>query len=132
YSPGSGTDIGDALLRARSLLAAQAQRSCNEIIVLLTDGDHNSGTSPAATIPTLQDEGITVLTVGVGNSISAGGEASLQSIATQTGGRYFRVASSFDLVGLFTRLASESTGSGLLARAPENIPANTTKELNVL
>lgn len=115
------TNIGGGLLAALGDLIAQSDRSCNEIIVLLSDGDHNCGTAPASVIPQLQDEGVTVLTVGVGSGISTSGQATLQSIASSTSGKYFRVANSFQLVSLYLRLVAESLGSGLLTQEPLSI-----------
>ena len=126
------TNIGGGLLAALGQITAQTQRSCNEIIVLLSDGDHNTGPPPRTVIPALRTAGVTVLTVGVGSNISTDGEMVLRDIATQTGGKFFRVASAFDLVGLFLRLVFESIGGGLLTRAPEVIASGETKEIPVL
>lgn len=125
---GGATNIGGGLQDALSQLTAQATRSCNEIIVLLSDGDHNTGPHPSTVIPSLQNENITVLTVGVGTGISVGGQATLQTVATQTGGKFFRVSSAPDLVGLFMQLSAESTGSGLLTRSPLTIGGGQTVE----
>lgn len=126
------TNIGGGLLAALGEITAESDRSCNEIIVLLSDGDQNTGTPPSAVIPQLQAEGVTVLTVGVGSGLSASGEATLQSVATQTGGKFFRVSNAFQLVGLFLRLAAESIGSGLLTNAPETIATGEDREIPIL
>ena len=123
------TNIGDGLLTSLGQITSQAMRSCNEIIVLLSDGDHNTGTPPFAALPTIQDERVTVLTVAVGSGISTDGEATLQNIASQTGGKFFRAASAFDLVGLFVRLVFESVGSGLLTRSPLDLASGESREV---
>lgn len=128
---GGATNIGSGLLTALAQLTTQANRSCNEIIVLLSDGDHNTGTDPISVIPTLQREGVTVFTIGLGASLSTTGEATLQRIASSTGGRYFRAATSFDLAGIFNALAGETTGAGLLTRAPRTTAPNQTTEVPV-
>jgi Mg-chelatase subunit ChlD/cytoskeletal protein CcmA (bactofilin family) len=125
------TNIGGGLLTALGQITAQPERSCNEIIVLLSDGDHNTGTLPSAAIPQLKAANVTVFAIGVGSGISTGGEATLQAIATETGGRFFRVSNASDLVALFLRLAFESTGSGLLTRAPESISSGEVKRIPV-
>ena len=112
------TNIGGGLLTALGQITSQPDRSCNEVIVLLSDGDHNIGTPPASVIGQLQAASVTVLTIGVGSGISASGEATLQNIANQTGGKYYRVSGAFSLVGVFLRLVMESIGNGLLAHAP--------------
>ena len=125
------TNIGGGLLTALAQITAQTDCSCDELIVLLSDGDHNTGTPPSAAIPSLQDAGIAVLTVGVGSGVSPTGQATLQNIATQTGGKFFRVANSFNLVGLFFRLVAESIGSGLLTRSPLSIASVESIEFPV-
>ncbi len=129
--PGDSTNIGGGLLTALGQFTSQSDRSCNEVIVLLSDGDHNIGTPPSGAIPALKSEGITVLTVGVGSGISTEGEAALQNIASQTGGRFFRVANSADLTNVFLQLSAETSGSGLLANAPESVLSNQVREFNV-
>ena len=126
------TNVGDGLFSALGELTSQSQRSCNEIIVLLSDGDHNTGTDPSFAIPLLRDECITVLTVGVGFGLSIGGEATLQSIASQTGGKFFRIASNFGLVSAFLRFVMESMGNGLLTRAPSVVGSSQTAGVPVL
>jgi uncharacterized repeat protein (TIGR01451 family) len=126
------TNIGGGLQAALNQITSQADHSCNNIIVLLSDGDHNTGTPPANVIPALQDEGVTVLSVGLGAGISSFGQATLQNVATQTGGKFYRVSNSADLVALFIQLSLENTGSGLLARAPEAINSGEVKESSVL
>ena len=126
------TNIGGGLQAALNQITAQVDHSCNNVIVLLSDGDHNIGTPPANVIPGLQDEGVTVLSVGLGAGISPSGQATLQNVATQTGGKFYRVSNAADLVTLFTQLSAETTGSGLLTRAPEAIHSGETKERNIL
>ncbi|HEV2912325.1 MAG TPA: VWA domain-containing protein [Pyrinomonadaceae bacterium] len=126
------TNIGGGLQAALNQITSQADHSCNNVIVLLSDGDHNTGTPPASVIPALQDEGVTVLSVGLGAGISAFGEATLQNVATQTGGKFYRVSNAADLIALFTQLSAETTGSGLLTRAPETVNSGQVKESSVL
>lgn len=128
---GGATNIGGGLVTALGQLTSQSSRSCNEIIVLLSDGDHNYGTAPSAAIPALQAAGVTVLTVGVGSGISTAGQAALQSVASATGGRYFSIANAGDVTSLFIRLAAETSGSGILARAPESIATGEVREIEV-
>jgi Mg-chelatase subunit ChlD len=132
-SLGGATNIGGGVQLALSQITSQTDRSCNEIIVLLTDGDHNCGTTPESVIPGLQDAGVTVLTVAVGSGISSFGEATLQNLASQTSGKFFRVANSFGLVGLFFELFLESSvkSNGLLARAPLAISSGQVKEIQI-
>jgi len=129
---GGATNIGGGLLTALGQITGQSQRSCNEIIVLLTDGDHNTGTAPLGVLPTIKDQRVTVFTVGLGAGISTSGQATLQTIANQTGGKYYQVASPGDVVGLFSRLAAETSGNGLLQQAPNPIAPGETKNIPIL
>ncbi|MGH9753919.1 MAG: VWA domain-containing protein, partial [Blastocatellia bacterium] len=132
-SAGGATNIGGGVLAGLGQITSQSDRSCNEIIVLLTDGDHNCGTAPGSTISALQDAGATVLTVGVGSGISGSGEASLQNLASQTSGKFFRVSNSFSLIGVFLQLLLESQvkSNGLLQRAPLAIQSGQVREIQV-
>jgi hypothetical protein len=128
---GGSTNIGGGLQTALNAITAQPNRSCNEIIVLLSDGDHNCGVHPAAVVPALQAEGVTVFAIGVGSGISPSGQGTLQGVAALTGGRYFQVSNAFDLVGLFLRLSFESIGGDLLARSPLALAPQSTVEIPV-
>jgi hypothetical protein len=130
-SAGGATNVGGGLLAGLNQLTGQPNRSCNEIIVLLSDGDHNTGTSPGSVIPQLQQENVTVLSIGVGTGISTSGQATLQNVATQTGGRFFRVAGAADLTTAFIQLAAETSGSGILAQAPQSLSTGQTIEVDV-
>ena len=129
---GGNTNIGGGLQTALGQITSLADHSCNNVFVLLSDGDHNTGPAPATVIPALQDAGVTVLSIGLGAGISTFGQSTLQDVASQTGGRFFRVGNAADLVATFTQLSAETTGSGLLTRSPEAIGAGEVKEIPVL
>lgn len=101
---GNSTAIGDALGLALKTLKDSDNKD-KKIIILLTDGENNDGslTLPQA-ISLAKQEGVKIYTIGVGadNAImqsfmgynlggnSALDEKSLQEIAQETQGRYFR------------------------------------------
>ncbi len=130
--PGSSTNIGDGLKKALSELTGQECRSCDETIILLSDGDHNTGTNPADVLPLLKDERVSVTTVGVGTGISPGGEELLQQIASETGGKYHRLADSYGLVGHFIRLAMKGADTGMLIRKQEEMAPNELRVYQAL
>lgn len=119
--PEATTAIGLGLAEARDLLTGAATHSCAQTIFLVTDGFGNTGPSELTVIPSLVDNDIAAITVGVGGMVS---DANLISIASATGGRYFRVATAADLPALSAGLAAEATGGGILARQPATAPAN--------
>jgi hypothetical protein len=130
FASGS-TNIGGGLEAALGQIIASVNQGCNDVVVLLSDGDHNTGTDPLSVIPDLKRHGITVFTVGVGTGLSSSGEATLQQIASETGGRYKRVSGSFSLVGLMYLIAQESIGNGLLTQSPMPLTPNSTQEVPV-
>jgi hypothetical protein len=121
--PNGGTNIGGALSQSRDELLSQPVPSCAQTILLLTDGQHNSGPDPLTIVPSLIDNDIAVITIGIGVSINA---SLLQQIACMTGGRFFQVATAADLPTLLSALSAESSGGGVLARQPSSIATDET------
>ena len=127
------TNVTDGLQQALAEITAQPLRTCNEVIVLLSDGDHNVGPAPGpALLDTLGAEGVTVFTVGVGTALTLAGEALLQDLADATGGRYYRVADAAGLMDVMLRVAEEASGNGLLAAAPQQVLSASTSSTPVL
>jgi hypothetical protein len=116
---GGSTNITAGLQAALDQLNAPGQQSCNETIILLTDGDHNTGPGPETLIPALKKAGVSVLAIGVGSGISTDGQALLQRLASETGGQYFQIADDFSQVGLLFRTSMQSVGNGLTGSSPE-------------
>ncbi|MCD4666738.1 VWA domain-containing protein [archaeon] len=92
-----GTNIGDAIITSSNLLITSKRP---KVIILLTDGRANVGTQPAEAINYLISEGMVVNTIGVGTEeggvftdggiLSTLDEDTLQKIAEDTKGTYFR------------------------------------------
>ena len=118
---GGLTNIGGALQMGLGQITFQTTRSCNELMVLLSDGEHLIGPPRPQVLPQVKDAGVTVLSTGLGTTLSPAGESALQFISMETGGKYFRVQNSFELVGLYTKLSLETSGNGLLTEKPLNI-----------
>ena len=85
---GGQTAIGDGLREALGEMLAAGDRAATQVVVLLTDGLHNSGEDPNGVLPDLVANGVRVYTIGVGPSIDSG---LLQGIASGTGGTYYRI-----------------------------------------
>jgi hypothetical protein len=128
-SASGNTNIGSGLQTGLGAITSAPSRSCREIMVLLSDGDHNIGTHPAAVIPSIVDENVVVFTVGVGSGISTSGQQTLQAIANETGGRYLNVTSDFGLVRLFLQLSAEASGAGVIGNdAPFALSPTASRE----
>ena len=128
------TNIGAGLLAGLGEITDQPQHFSEKLIILLSDGEHNSGPEPASVIPQLNQEGVTVITVGVGNDLSSFGQAELQNIATQTGGQFFRLDNFTGPLAraLFIKLALENSGNAPLHQSPQSIASGEVKETEVM
>lgn len=102
-----GTDIGQAVITSANLVTGEKPG----VIVVVTDGQDNVGIPVADAIEYVKSETIMVHTIGVGTP--EGGQISgleatfrldeptLQKLAAETGGKYFRPTSSEELVRVF-------------------------------
>ena len=108
---GDSTSIGDALGLALKKLREDKNKD-NKIIILLTDGESNDGsTSMIQAIKLAADENIKVYTIGVGApnvffkmmSLMAPGvdEKAMKDLAQVTKGQYFRAESTSDLQQIY-------------------------------
>jgi Ca-activated chloride channel family protein len=106
-TPG-GTAIGDALVTSTSLLTGVQHE--NKTILLITDGINNMGVQINETYDSLKNNGISVYAIGIGSRTASQpgavpegienateaefpmlDETSLQELANETEGKYFRV-----------------------------------------
>lgn len=101
---GNSTSIGDALGVALKNLAESEGKPENKVIILLTDGENNDGSlSLPQAIALAKEEGVKIYTIGAGSDsenffgglfsipVNTGlDEESLQALAEETKGNYFR------------------------------------------
>lgn len=136
-SAGGATNIGGGLQTALDMILGQGDPVSNEVIVLLSDGLHNTGTAPASVLPAIQNRGVTVYTIGVGGDVDA---SLMSNIASATGGAYAFAADAQQLQthfeqiyqqvrknGEITELTSTPTTPLVLAAGQA---ANTTVEID--
>jgi Ca-activated chloride channel family protein len=99
---GQNTAIGEAI--AMSVRAFKHSKAKTKIIILLTDGEHNSGSiSPKDAIKLAQDENIKIYSIGMGNKGEAD-EALLRKIADESGGEFFSATSAKELKGVYEKI----------------------------
>ena len=127
----SATNIGDGLLAGLGQITAQPQRSCKDIIVLLTDGEHTSGTPPQFVIPALQQAGVSVFSVTVGADAGAGDQSIIQNIANRTGGKYIKAADPDAMPAIFAIVAAESQEAAPTFHGPVQVSQGDVKEIPV-
>ena len=111
---GNNTAIGEAI--QRSVQALQAQKASQNVIVLITDGHHNSGAiSPKAAVQMAKKRGAKIYTIGLGDA----DKVHLRTIAEQTGGEFFEAKNTQDLQKVFETL-DELEPSPLRAKTYED------------
>jgi hypothetical protein len=123
---GGQTAIGDGLRQGLGEILAAGDRAATQVVVLLTDGLHNSGEDPRDVLPDLAANGVRVYTIGVGPSIDS---ALLQAIASQTGGTYYRIDPNLSAANQEFRIRTvlqEISGvardnGGVVTTSPENL-----------
>lgn len=99
---GQNTAIGEAI--AMSVRAFKHSMAKTKIIILLTDGEHNSGSiSPKDAIKLAQDENIKIYSIGMGNKGEAD-EALLRKIADESGGEFFSATSAKELKSVYEKI----------------------------
>ena len=117
---GSETAIGDAIAVAVKRLAALPQQA--RVVVLLTDGVNNAGSiTPQDAARAAKAAGVRIYTIGIGaNRMRVPGffgsqlvnpsadldAAMLTTVATQTGGRFFRATDSTQLADAYRAIAA--------------------------
>lgn len=110
-----GTAIGDALIASSNALAVSERPKA---IVLLTDGQSNTGTPVRDAIEYAKSKEVKVFTVGVGTQsaniteldvLTGLDEESLKTISFETGGKYYSGASNDALKKVFEDLAGKTS-----------------------
>lgn len=105
------TAIGDGLATAINRL--KDSPSASKVIVLLTDGENNTGyIQPLTAAEIAQTIGIRLYTIGVGSARQFGAapgegpvdETMLETMAKKTGGRYFRAEDPQTLERIYTEI----------------------------
>ncbi len=123
-----GTAIGDAISLAveklNALDARQKQKVKSKVIILLTDGENNAGElNPTQAAELAQTLGIKIYTIGVGTKGQAPvpvtdvfgrqslewmpvniDEATLEKVASITGGKYFRATDTDSLANIYAEI----------------------------
>ncbi len=99
---GQNTAIGEGIVM--SLRALQQSKAESKVIILLTDGEHNSGSiSPKEATEIAKENGVKIYTIGMGEE---GGfdAALLQEIAQQSNGSYFSAYNKEELEEVYEQI----------------------------
>ncbi len=101
---GQNTAIGEAI--AMSVRAFKHSRAKTKIVILMSDGEHNSGNiSPKEAIKLANDSGIKIYTIAIGNRGEAD-EALLEKIAKESDGEFFSATSAKELKRVYSEIDS--------------------------
>jgi len=129
--PSGFTNIGEGLLRAMELLNEPEVKSNGlpRVIVLLTDGRHNTGPHPYVVLPQLEEEGIIVFTIGLGYDVD---EELLKTIADETGGKYYFAPTPDKLDEIFTLVYVVGSGMMFVASFSDTISEGETQAYSLM
>lgn len=99
-----GTNISAGVGAANSVLINNNDPDRGRVMILLTDGD---GSWNPYYLNQAKQSYITIYTIGLGNAVNAG---LLSTIASETGGQYYQVASAEELPEAFRRISDDTGG----------------------
>jgi hypothetical protein len=121
------TNIGGGLQVSLQQILGDGAAIANEVVVLLSDGMHNTGTHPDSVLPALKQRGVAVHTIGLGQV-----DAALMSrIARETGGTYLFAATAAELNAHYLSVLSAIRSQGVLEAAEMDIAAGEDRSLPV-
>ncbi len=97
---GDNTAIGEGIEQA--IRALSFSKSKSKVIILLSDGEHNSGRiSPKDAVKIAQEQEIKIYTIAVGDDFNP---ALLQEIASQTGGHSYAAVNEEELKEVYEQI----------------------------
>jgi len=97
---GDNTAIGEGIEQA--IRALSFSKAKTKVIILLSDGEHNSGRiSPKDAVKLAQDRGIKIYTIAVGDDFNP---ALLQEIASQTGAHSYAAVNEEELSEVYEQI----------------------------
>lgn len=106
-----GTDIGQAIITSANIMPGKKPK----VVIVITDGQDNVGISPEEAIVYAKKEDVVVHAIGIGTP--EGGQISgmeaafkldkvtLEKIAAETGGKYFKPTTTEQLVNAFNEIS---------------------------
>jgi VWFA-related protein len=125
---GNNTAIYDAMYKAVDITKVQTGRKA---VVLMTDGtDNSSSHTMTDAINYAISNSIPVYTIGLGISAGSTSETSLQSIATQTGGKYYLAPNSSQLLSIYQSISQQLNNQYLITYTAST-KATTTRTVSI-
>lgn len=121
---GGNTALFDAVAQAcEKLASADADQPVARVLVLLSDGEDNSSTRVLSdTIELAQRSDVTIYSVSTNDSeIFPPGDAVMNLLGVETGGRMFTPHSDWGMEGAFSQIEREIRGRYALSYHPSNL-----------
>lgn len=126
-TPGGTTNIGGAMQKGANEILSPGDRAATQVMILFTDGLHNTGTPPEDVLDHLVENGIRVYTIGFGPYAD---DIRLQEIAEATGGTFTDIdddpttpTAQLDIQNCLIEISGEvRDGSGIITMAPGLLP----------
>lgn len=126
-TPTGNTNIGGALQEGSDQIMSLGDQAATQVVVLFSDGLHNTGMPPEDVLEGVIDSGIRVYTVGFGPGAD---QLRLQQIAEDTGGRFEQIDedpgipdAELEIRNYLIEISGEvRDGSGIVTMAPAMLP----------
>jgi len=100
---GGATNVGDGIERGVDRLFGTGSRAwAANVIVLMTDGNHNTGLDPLVAAENARNDQVTIYTITFSQNAD---QSTMQQVANQTGGIHFHADTSAALVDAFQEIA---------------------------
>ncbi len=98
------TAVGDGMLQGLAPLIdpATARPFASKVMIVMTDGIHNTGTSPIDAVPFLVAEGVKVFSVTFSDEAN---QTDMETVATIGGGEHFHAVNAAQLQAAFRTIA---------------------------
>ena len=100
--PSYGTAMGDGISIATRSLSENTRPDTQKVIILLSDGMSNRGSSPQMAAEIAKDNDVTIFSVAYGYSADI---QTLKAVASITGGKYYNAPTGQDLADIFSEIA---------------------------
>ena len=104
-----GTNVGGGLLRGLATLndPSTARADAAKVVIVLTDGVHNTGTSPFSAARRISNSGVIIFTITFSDEAR---EADMQRVADIGGGSHFHAITSAALQQAFVDISKQLPG----------------------
>lgn len=107
--PSGSTNIYSGIVNGTTVLTSsgRARSDANKIMVVMTDGQHNTGPEPIEAARAAANAKITIYTITFGNDADV---TRMSAVAAATGGKHYHAPTAEDLRDIFRKVVTDSEG----------------------